>query len=259
MRMNLSEAMEVLAQQQANAENNSGGKYVNEFRLKGDGNHTIIKPLVEDLNDVEVHSVHKVRMVSKNGKSYSINVDCLGNNCPLCKEAPNHVDEKYPTVPFVTKAKTMVTIPLIRLYDNDGKREPSYELLNWSAWMYKKVAPQFMRMKPFARPMELLRTGASTDTSYSAFPMDTDFEGGELTELNGTVAELKSKYEVKDDDIIGRGDSFIRSWTAEQMEQFISTGAYPNAGGGNTSSTPTDVPAQQETAPQPRQRVNHGF
>ena len=75
MRMNLNEAMEALAQQQANSENNNGGKYVNEFRLKGDGNRTIIKPLVEDLNDVEVHSVHKVRMTSKGGKSYTINVE----------------------------------------------------------------------------------------------------------------------------------------------------------------------------------------
>lgn len=250
MRINLNEAMEALAQQQANSENNSGGKYVNEFRLKGDGNRTIIKPLVEDLNDVEVHSVHKVRMTSKGGKSYTVSVDCLGNNCPLCKEAPNHVNEKYPQIPLVTRAKTMVTIPVIRLYDNDGKREPSYELLNWSAWMYKKVSPQFMRMKPFARPMELMRTGTSTDTSYNAFPMDTDFDNGELTELNGTVAELKAKYEVRDDDIIGRNDSFIRSWTAEQMEQFISTGAYPNA------VSKVDTPTQQDT---PRQRVNHGF
>lgn len=253
--MNLSEAMEVLAQQQANAENNNGGKYIREFFLKGDGSHTIIKPLVEDVNDIEVNTVHKVRMTKKDGTAYQIKVDCLGgeHNCPLCREAKNHLDVKFPAYPLVSTAKTMVNIPLIRLYDKDGKREPSYEVFSLSAWIYKKVAPQFVRMRPFARPMELVRTGTKADTSYNAFPMDTDFDGGELTELNGTVAELKAKYEVKDDDIVGRNDSLIRTWTADQMEQFISTGAYPNA------VSKTDVPAQQETAPQPRQRVNHGF
>ena len=87
MRMTLNEA-------QTRAENRSNFNFINEFFLKNDGESNIVRFLFNDPNDIEVHAVHMIRMTSKGGQSYFIQVDCLGDNCPLCKEAVNHTDEK---------------------------------------------------------------------------------------------------------------------------------------------------------------------
>ena len=47
-------------------ENNSREyKYVNNFYLKQRGENTFIRPLLADINDIEVYSIHNVRMTSK--------------------------------------------------------------------------------------------------------------------------------------------------------------------------------------------------
>ena len=235
MRISLSEALERTNQQ------DTPKNYIKQFMLKED-EATFLRFLVDDINDINVCTAHKVRMTSKAGKQYSVMVDCIGKDCPLCKEAPNHVAEAYPQIPLVTKAKDIVTIPLINF--NNGA--PEYQILAWSVFIFKKINPMLSRIKPLSSTIEIQRTGKAVETNYFAYPAD------DKPELAGTVDELKKKFDVKDDDATGRFDSLIREWTASQMEEYLTTGTYPHSATATTAKPSEDVEA-------PVRRTNYGF
>lgn len=242
MRISLSEALERTNQQ----ENNNGQrKFVNQFFLKGNNASTFLRFLVDGMSEVNAYSTHRVRMVSKAGKQYAIFVGCIGRDCPLCKEAPNHVGETYPTVPLVTKAKDIVTIPLI----NSNNGNPEYQVLAWSTFMFKKINPMLSRIKPLSSVIEMQRAGSGLDTNYFTYQAD------DRPELAGSIAELKQKFEVKDDDIFGRSDSLIKDWTASQMEEYLSTGSYPHSGVAEAPAPLQNAVPEQ----QPVRRTNYGF
>lgn len=243
MRISLSEALEKTNQQ----EDNSGQrKFVNQFFLKGNNTSTFLRFLVNDISEISAYSAHRVRMVSKAGKQYAIFVGCVGKDCPLCKEAPNHVGETYPTVPLVTKAKDIVTIPLVNY--NNG--QPEYQILAWSTFMFKKINPMLSRINPLNSTIEMQRTGSGLETNYFTYPADT------RPELAGTVAELKQKFDVKEDDIFGRSDSLIRDWSAIQMEEYLTTGNYPHSNTSEASNVQANEPVIEQ---QPVRRTNYGF
>lgn len=241
-RINLSTALKNLEEQQSRP-----GNYINSFSLKGDGASTFVRFLIDDISDIEAYSVHRVRMVSKKGKEYAVNVGCLGAGCPLCKEAPNHANVTFPNIPLVSKAKDMVTIPLINLRDG----EPVYEILFWSTWVYKRVAPMLARIRPITTPAEIERIGTTTDTSYNVYAAP------DKAELAGTTEELKAKFDVKPDDIFGRSDSLIKDWDADQIAEYLETGTYPK--GDSVESAPPKPDNTTAEVPQPTRRVNHGF
>lgn len=236
MRISLSEALERTNQQ------DTPKNYIKQFMLK-ENEATFLRLLVDDLNDVEVCTTHKVRMTSKTGKQYTVMVNCIGKDCPLCKEAPNHVAEAYPQIPLVTKAKDIVTIPLINF--NNGT--PEYQILAWSVFIFKKINPMLSRIKPLSSTIEVQRTGKAVETNYFAYPVD------DKPELAGTVDELKKKFDVKDDDTTGRFDSLIREWTASQMEEYLTTGTYPHSNSAITIAKPS------EDTEAPVRRTNYGF
>ena len=243
MRISLSEALEKTNQQ--NIGNNQPRKFINQFFIKGNAS-TFLRFLVNDISEVSAYSTHRVRMVSKAGKQYPIFVGCIGKDCPLCKEAPNHVGEAYPTVPLVTKAKDIVTIPLVNY--NNG--QPEYQILAWSTFMFKKINPMLSRINPLSSTIEMQRTGSGLETNYFTYPADT------RPELAGTVEELKQKFEVKEDDIFGRPDSLIRDWSATQMEEYLTTDNYPHGSASETPNTQISEPVAEQ---QPVRRTNYGF
>lgn len=249
MRISLSEALEKTNQQ--NIGNNQPRKFINQFFIKGNAS-TFLRFLVNDISEVNAYSTHRVRMVSKAGKQYPIFVGCIGKDCPLCKEAPNHVGETYPTVPLVTKAKDIVTIPLVNY--NNG--QPEYQILAWSTFMFKKINPMLSRINPLSSTIEMQRTGSGLETNYFTYPADT------RPELAGTVEELKQKFDVKEDDIFGRSDSLIRDWSATQMEEYLTTGNYPHSDS-NIQANNSVVTQQSANEPvveqQPIRRTNYGF
>ena len=73
-----------------------------------------------------------------------------------------------------------------------------------------------------------------------------------VKELENQYAELKKKFDVKDDDATGRFDSLIREWTASQMEEYLTTGTYPHSATATTAKPSEDVEA-------PVRRTNYGF
>lgn len=227
-RLNLNEAESRLDNQ------TQRGNYINQFWLKNDKDHTIVQMLLKDISEIEVHSVHEVKMTSKNGKEYRVQVDCLGDNCPMCKEALKHKNEKFP---LVRQARDMVYIPLIRYYNANGEYEPSYEIFNRSTRWYRDELAGYAARYDVDGYTEIQKSGSGISTTYKLYEARKDFDGNKLDKPK-SIEELKEDFEVKDDDICGRRDSLIKSWTAEEFAEFLETGTYPK---GNSDEEEEEV------------------
>lgn len=256
MRMTLDEA-------NTRAENRSSFNFINEFFLKNDGESNIVRFLFNEPNDIEVHAVHMVRMTSKSGQSYLIQVDCLGDNCPLCKEAVNHTDEK---MPLVSRVRDNIYLPLIAAYDVDGSVKPQYKVFVRTTNYYKNTLAPFIKRNDLNDMVEIERNGAkgSPRTSYNLYEAKKDFDeksvkdkASALYELaTKSIDDLKADFDVKPDDICGRTDSLIRTWTPEQVEMFLENpSAYPSLGGDKKE----EETKEEEVKPRNRRAANHGF
>lgn len=235
-----------LAEMNDRLDNQQKGNYINQFYLRNDKDHTIVQMLLDDVANIEVHSVHEVRMTSKGGKDYRIMVDCLGDNCPMCKEALKHEGQKFP---LVRKARDMIYIPLIRLYNDNGEYEPVYEVFSRSTRWYRDELAGYAARYNINGYVEVEKTGTGMKTTYKLYEARKDFDGNPLDNPK-SIAELKEDFEIKDDDICGRRDSLIKTWTADEFAEFLETGTYPK---GNTEST-------NEEDVKPRSRSsNRGF
>lgn len=257
MRMTLNEA-------QTRAENRSNFNFINEFFLKNDGESNIVRFLFNDPNDIEVHAVHMIRMTSKGGQSYLIQVDCLGDNCPLCKEAVNHTDEK---MPLVSRARDNIYLPLIAAYDVDGSVKPQYKVFTRSTNYYKNTLAPFIKRNDLNNMVEVERQGERSNprVSYNLYEAKKDFDEKSVTDKTSelytlatkTIEELKEDFGVKVDDICGRADSLIKTWTKEQVEMFLENpSVYPSLGG-NKEEVKEET-KEEEVKPRNR-RSNHGF
>lgn len=241
------------------AENRSNFNFINEFFLKNDGESNIVRFLFNDPNDIEVHAVHMVRMTSKNGQSYLIQVDCLGDNCPLCKEALNHTDEK---MPLVSKVRDNIYLPLIVAYDYEKLCNPQYKVFVRSTNYYKNTLAPFIKRNDLNEMVEIERNGAkgSPRTTYNLYAAKKDFHEKPVNDKSSelyvlatkSIDELKEDFEVRSDDICGRTDSMIRTWTPEMVEIFLENpSVYPNI---------NNITEDEKEEVQPRnRRSNHGF
>lgn len=243
--MSLSEMNERLDNQQTGSFN-----YINQFYLKNDKDRNFVRILLHDASDIEVYSVHNVKMTSKNGKEYVVQVNCLGDNCPMCREALKHANQKFP---LVSKARDNVYIPLVALYDHTGKLEPSYMIFNRSTRWYRDVFAGFSARYSIDGVCEIERVGSGIKTTYNIYEARKDPNGKPFDNLR-SIEELKEDFEVKSDDIFGRRDSLIKNWSVDDFEEFLETGTYPK---GNVDTTSDD---EEEEDVRPRSRSsNHGF
>lgn len=227
----------------------SNMKYINQFYLTDDKDKTIVKVLLDDIKDLEVHSVHRIKMRSKSGKDYALMVDCLGDDCPMCHESQEHKGEKFPLVSRVTD---YIFIPIIRLYNNDMEYDPVYNIWVRSVAFYRNTLAPYVARYGFDSPIEIERNGRRGDTkvSYNLFVAQKDYDNKAFKLPSND--QFKEDFEVKDDDIFGRQDSLIRSWTEEQFNEFLNTGDYPS----NNTSTADET----EEKPVARRRTsNHNF
>lgn len=197
--------------------------YINKFFLTDDKEHTIVRFLLGDVKDIEVFSVHDLRMRSQAGKDYSVSVSCLGDNCPMCKEAMKYEKQAFP---LVSKAKDNVYIPLIRLYDKDGKLDPVYQIFVRSTRFYRDTFASFAARYDLGGYTEIERVGEGLKTKYNLYSVTKDFNGKPF-ENTVSIEQLKEDFDVKDDDIFGREDSLIKDWSDEQFKKFLETGTYP--------------------------------
>lgn len=227
---------------------NTTRKFLNKVQLKENKAHTIVRMLVDKPEDIEIYSTHTVRMTRKNGKTYPVEVSCLGDGCPLCEAAKKFASDPFPQM--VTRVNDSFYAPVISLYNYKGEREDNYELFSRSTNYYRTNLMGFMTRYGIDNYIEIERVNGATpaQTQWNLFEARKDFEGNAL-DTSESVASLRVKFNVQNDDIFGRADSYIKNWTAEQMNQYLETGEYPS----NKKETPQEVVT-------PRARsVNHGF
>lgn len=223
-------------------------KYLNRVALKKNKDHTIVRFLVDKPEDIEIYSTHTVRMTSKNGKSYPMEVSCLGDGCPLCEAAKKFANDPFPQM--VTRVNDSFYVPVVNLYNYKGEREDRYELFSRSTNYYRTNLMGFMTRYGIDNHIEIERVNGATaaQTQWNLFEARKDFEGNAL-DTSESVASLQAKFDVQNDDVYGRSDSFIKNWTAEQMNQYLETGEYPSS----------KKEATQEVVTPRARSVNHGF
>lgn len=258
MRLNLEQVNQSIERQ------NSGSNFkdfrrIKNFSLSDDRDGAHVRFLFENATDASFFRTHVVSLNTAGGKRYSIDVDCIAGNgqqCPLCREAIKYKG-MYPKP--VDIAKDSIYMPVVVL---DKKTSAGVEKLNelqvWKRGVkfYKTdLSPHASRNgNLFSNVTELERIGkrGSQDTAYRAYSSNSDYDGNPYPAPK-SLDEVKAEVEYTDDILYGSDDSLIKSWTAEQMEEAITTGQYPR--------TTTKQPAQEE-APQPRNRtaqVDYGF
>lgn len=241
-RLNFAEAEERMQAQS----NYQGGDFVKTLYLK-DKENTFILSLLKDETEVEVHSIHKVKLMSKNGKEYSIDVDCLGRDkCPLCKEALNHTEEKYP---MVSKAKDMVYVPIVRLYNYEKEFEPQYNILTRSTKWYRNTYIEAATRFDMEKPLEIMRSGTGVDTTWSLYPA-TKAYGKAIPEVSAEQLIKDLDIDI-DSSISGASNSIVKTWDADMMAIYIETGSWP-------SSNNSDDGDEEEEEVKPRNN-KYGF
>lgn len=238
----------------------SNFKFVNEFYLRRDKETAIVKFLIKDITEIEMHGVHVVKMTSsKSGKSYMLHVDCLGDGCPFCKEAPNHEKEMYP---LVSKVKDNIYIPLINMYNLiSGEYKPEYMVWARPSNFYRNVLVSYNKRNSIEGLIEIERTGTAPRVTYNLYEARKDIGGIPINDgrsllnpiASKTIEQLKEEYDVREDDIFGRTDSLIRNWTPIQMQAFLANPLeYPR-------DSLTEVP-QTQAPPEVKMRTSsHGF
>lgn len=224
-------------------------KYLNRVNLKKNKDHTIVRFLVDKPEDIEIYSVHVVQLPKKSGDgTRPVEVSCLGDGCPLCEAAKKYANDPFPQT--VTKVNDNFYVPVLNMYNYKGEREDRYELFSRTTSYYRSNLMGFMTRYGIDNHIEVERVNGASNaqTQWNLFEARKDFEGNAL-DTSESVASLRAKFDVQNDDIYGRSDSFIKNWTAEQMNQYLETGEYPS----NKKETPQEVVT-------PRARsVNHGF
>lgn len=212
-----------LEEMKTRLDNQQSGNFIPSFFLKGDGSHNIVKFLLNSVNDIEIFSVHSIRLAGKNGNFFN-SVNCTGaEDCALCREAVNHTGEK---MPLVSRTRDNVYIPVVVMYDKDGKFNPYYAIWERSTKFFRDtLAPTFARYDIHGA-FEIERRGVAPQVQYNIYNVDKDFEGNAI-DFSKSVEDYKKEFDVKDDDVFGRANSYIHDWNPEQIKMFVSTGKYP--------------------------------
>lgn len=241
------------------------------FALNNDKDGAHVKMLMKDASDAYFYHVHRVKLLSKAGKPFYMDVECLNDGshqCPLCNEAVKYKGTMNPPVGF---AKDVLYVPMYVIDRKDnGKVTQVNEFAVWTRGtkFYKDdLEPYAMHVNSlFGGATEIMRSGArgSKETSYRLYASDSDYNGNPI-DKDTDLDALKEKAGFTEDMIYGAADSKVKVWTVPQINEFISTGKYPT---GNIdkpvqeSDKKEDMPFYDSTEDvKPRQRTapDYGF
>lgn len=251
--------IEAVNERLENGGDNTDFRSVKTLFFKGDRDGGHIRFLAKTPQDLWFYRVHQVSLNSASGKKYLVDVDCIGENCPMCAEALAQA-QQYP--PDISKARDRMYIP-VKVYDKkvDNKVEAVNELqffVRPAKWYKQELLSYFTRNGNdiSAQVTEIERVGekGSQDTSYRLYPASMDYAGNPYPNLKPLEEDIK-ELEFDETLIYGAPDSLVRTWTPEQMQEAIRTHSYPKG-----NNTPTEATANEEEVPQPRTRTsNYGF
>lgn len=245
MRISLSDAIKKQEAREARANGQTTEfKNLNNFYLK-DREKAVVKLLIETPEDIPVVRTHLIQLYSKQGRPYFVEVNCLGDGCPLCESKAKDVDNQNNAVSF---AHDRLIIPLVVL-ERNGQKELTYALFTRSINFYTNSLSPYGARFDLTQPIEMQRSGQGTATTYNMFPAVNPEE----YDTGKTLEELKADLGVASDDATGRVDSIVKTWTAEQMDFYLNTKQNP---------TKANMSAQkEESAPQQvtRRSSRHNF
>lgn len=172
------------------------------FSLKNDKDTARVRFLYRGMQDIEGYACHKVAVGTRqNGAPNERYVNCLRaynepvDNCPFCAAG-------FKVTPRL----------FIKLFNEDTKE---VQVWDRSKSYYQRLAGLAARYNPLCdEVVEIERNGVAGDmhTDYMFYPVDNsqfDIEGVEIQEPLGSIILDKS---------------------AEEMEQYLDTGAFPNDG-----------------------------
>ena len=205
-------ARKSFTQAQEDMNNNQGG-YTQNFYLKNEKDSAFIRFLFDNLDDVPILSVHNVALTSKSGTTYYAQVDCIGEGCPFCKHATK-------STPF-SSARDMGYMPLLQIYNENGEYEPTFKVFNRSVSWMSNTLVGFESRYGLDSIIEIETTGQKKKKTYNLYPAMKGFRGQELPELP-PLDKLLDDFEVTEESIT----SGVRSWTAEEMENYIKFGEH---------------------------------
>lgn len=204
-----------------NYKTSNGGPF---FSLANDGDYEQVRLMYNDMNDVELFSVHEIEV---NGQTYWVNCnreyDEPLDKCPLCKEG--------------NKLTVKMWVPL---YIENTKEVKVWER---GRAFVSKLESATRRFTPLVSNIfEIERNGKKGDqqTTY------------ELIHIKRDETKLEDLPETPE--ILG---TFVKELTSEQMEEFLQTGKISGFDKsntqrnpekdrrGNTSSEETTIPRRQ--------------
>lgn len=247
-------------EQSIERQNNGNNDYrkCKNFSLADDGDGAHVRFLFENAADAYFFRTHSVTLSTASSKQFNVDVDCIAGNgvtCPLCKEALKYKGV-FPRP--VDIAKDSMYMPMLVI---DKKSSGNIEVLNELQVWKRGVKFYKTDLNPHAsrngnlyeNVTELSRVGRKGEqtTQYRSYSSKSDFNGNPFQGVK-PLQEMKADLGFTNDLLFGADDSLIKSWTADQMEEALTTGRFPKV---------NNMKEVQE-APQPRNRVasvNYGF
>lgn len=185
-----------------NYKTGNGGAF---FSLTNDGDYERVRLMYNDMEDVELFSVHEIEV---GGQTYWVNCnreyDEPLHKCPLC-EAGNKLTVKM----------------WVPLYIENTKEVKVWERGRTFVSKLESAAKRFTPL--VSNIFEIERNGRKGDqqTTYELIHVERD---------KTTLDELPEKPEI-----IG---TFVKELTCEQMTEFLETGKLPNDNKSNTQRNP---------------------
>lgn len=227
-----------------NQQNVMNRTFAHQFFIPRGVNAKRVKILMDKISDVMAFRTHTVTRTSKNGKQYFQEINCLGDNCPLCQHA-NQTQGKQ----NVSYAHDRIVIPLIDFdyVDKDGNKTPVMSYWVRSSNFYRTVLATFTSRfaNLFDGYVDVTKSGSGTGTTYALFPSNN----------TDNLPPIKSNDEyLKDFDVNMDEDlkTIIFDMDAEHMMKFV-----PN-GNVQAEQEQADVPFYDSSAPT-RRVTTHGF
>lgn len=197
------------------------------FTLVDDNDSDKVQFLLGSLNDVLIYSTHNVPAVSKNGKRYDKKISCLKLHkndpqgvCPLCDSGNRLSLTRFVPLYSLSQEKMLL-----------WERGPQFISHNLAGLINRMIAEG---KDPRNVVVDVVRSGrkGDTKTTYQFYPL-----------------EHESPVSLEDIEIPDPEGSWIATWSAAEMQQYVATGAMPINDAGDSQVQRRERTAATSQAP----------
>lgn len=189
------------------------------FTLKNDGDVARVQFMLNSVEDIPIFSTHKVKVDDK--ERY---VDCLRNP-----------QDPIDVCPFCAAGMPAKAVRFIVMFQHDDNKVKIWERGRQFISKLQGLINRYAPLQDHVFEIERHGKAGDTNTKYEIYPLDgvesVNMDDVELPELEGSLILVK---------------------TAEEMEQFLDTGSFPNSGEEapiRRRSSSTSTPRSRSSAP----------